>query len=146
MQMDNFDGKNSSNLTEYRKCKNTTISSPSHFSAHIYCGQTVAHLSNCWALVIIYYISRESWTSRNVLWSRHGRLCVYVCLSVCARPHDHTIARTRMKLGGVVGMPLVVHYWADLQPVHELRCYGNITRTRNVSEYMLVRSMPSCTY
>jgi len=27
--MDNFDGKNSSNLTEYRKCKNTTISSPS---------------------------------------------------------------------------------------------------------------------
>jgi len=27
--MDNFDGKNSSNLTEYRKCKNMTISSPS---------------------------------------------------------------------------------------------------------------------
>jgi len=25
-------------------------SSP-HFSAHVYCGQTVAHLSNCWALV-----------------------------------------------------------------------------------------------
>ena len=22
-----------------------------HFSAHVYCGQTVAHLSNCWALV-----------------------------------------------------------------------------------------------
>ena len=27
--MDNFDGKNSSNLTEYRKCKTTTISSHS---------------------------------------------------------------------------------------------------------------------
>ena len=25
-------------------------------------------------------------------------------------------------------MPLVVHYWADLQSVHGLRCYGN---TRN---------------
>jgi len=25
-------------------------------------------------------------------------------------------------------MPLVVHYWADLQLVHGLRCYGN---TRN---------------
>ena len=25
-------------------------------------------------------------------------------------------------------MPLVVHYWADLQSVHVLRCYGN---TRN---------------
>jgi len=36
------------------------------------------------------------------------------------------------------GCPLVVHYWADLQLVHRLRCYGNITRTRNVSEYMLV--------
>ena len=31
-----------------------------------------------------------------------------------------------------------MHYWADLQSVHGLRCYGNITRTRNVSEYMLV--------
>ena len=24
---------------------------PVQFSAHVYCGQTVAHLSNCWALV-----------------------------------------------------------------------------------------------
>ena len=38
-------------------------------------------------------------------------------------------------------MPLVVHCWADLQSVHELRCYGNITRTRNVSEYMLVLAL-----
>ena len=28
--------------------------------------------------------------------------------------------------------------WADLQSVHGLRCYGNITRTRNVSEFVLV--------
>jgi len=35
-------------------------------------------------------------------------------------------------------MSLVVHYWADLQSVHGLRCNGNITRTRNVSEYMPV--------
>ena len=38
-------------------------------------------------------------------------------------------------------MPLVVHYWADLQSVHELRCYGNITQTQNVSEYMLVLAL-----
>jgi len=38
-------------------------------------------------------------------------------------------------------MPLVVHYWADLQSVHGLRCYGNITRTQNVSEYMLVLAL-----
>jgi len=26
-----------------------------HFSAHVYCGQTVAHLSYCWALVRFCY-------------------------------------------------------------------------------------------
>jgi len=35
-------------------------------------------------------------------------------------------------------MPLVVNYWVDLQSVYGLHCYGNIMRTRNVSEYMLV--------
>jgi len=34
-----------------------------------------------------------------------------------------------------------MHYWADLQSVHGLRCYGNITRTRNVSDYMLVLAL-----
>jgi len=40
-----------------------------------------------------------------------------------------------------------VHYWANLQSVHGLCCYANITRTRNVSEYTVhacTRSMPSC--
>jgi len=39
------------------------------------------------------------------------------------------------------GCSLVVQYWADLQSVHGLRCYGNITRTRNVSEYTLVLAL-----
>jgi len=30
----------------------SSTAAPSHFSADVYCGQTVAHLSNCWALVI----------------------------------------------------------------------------------------------
>ena len=37
-------------------------------------------------------------------------------------------------LGNGRGCPLIVHYWADLQSVHGLRCYDNIVRTRNVSE------------
>ena len=44
-------------------------------------------------------------------------------------------------------MPLVVHYWVDLQSVHglrNLRCYGNRTRTRNASEHMLVLANISC--
>ena len=40
-----------------------------------------------------HYISRESKTTRNVLWSR---ACVCVCVSVCPRPHAYSIARTRM--------------------------------------------------
>jgi len=39
------------------------------------------------------------------------------------------------------GRPLVVHCWADLQSVHGLRCYDDITRTRNVSEYMIVLAL-----
>jgi len=46
------------------------------------------------------YISRESKTTRNVLWSR-ASVCVSV--SVCPRPHAYSIARTRMQLGAVVG-------------------------------------------
>ena len=64
-------------------------------------------------------------------------VCVCVCVSVrgcmptyCTDP-DVTWGSGR-------GCPLVVHYWADLQLVHGLRCYGNITQTWNVSEYMLV--------
>ena len=34
-----------------------------------------------------------------------------------------------------------MQYWADLQSVNGLRCYGNITRTRKVSEYILVLAM-----
>ena len=55
------------------------------------------------------------------------RLCVCpcVCLSIAVCPHyctdpDVTWGRGR-------GCPLVVHYWVDLQSVHGLRCYGNIT-------------------
>ena len=33
-----------------------------------------------------------------------------------------------------------MHYWANVQPVHGLCCYGNVTRTRNVSEYACIYS------
>jgi len=60
---------------------------------------------------------------QNVLWSRAS-----VCLTVSGRTptllHDSDVTWGR---GG--GCPLVVHYWADLQSGHVLRCYGKITRT-----------------
>ena len=54
-------------------------------------------------------------------------VCLSVCLSAAVRPHyctDPDVAWGRGR-----GCPLVVHYWADLQSGHGLRCYGNITRT-----------------
>ena len=48
-------------------------------------------------------------------------------------------------LGNGRGCPLVVHYWADLQSMHGLRCYGNTARTRNVSERSACTgSLPGC--
>jgi len=61
-----------------------------------------------------------------------------VCLSVCPRPYADYSKDPDVTWGSGRGCPLVVHYWADLKSVHGLRSYGNITRTRNVSECMLV--------
>jgi len=68
---------------------------------------------------------------RNLLWSPAS-----VCLSAAACLHYCTDPDVIRESG--TGCPLVVHYWADLQSGHGLRCYGNIMRTRNVSEYVLV--------
>jgi len=61
----------------------------------------------------------------------HARLCVClsVCLSVCvcrsaaACLHYCTDPDVTWESGR--GCPIVVHYWADFQSLHGLRCYGN---------------------
>jgi len=67
------------------------------------------------------------------------RVCVSVCLSTAACPHYCTDPDVTWGIDR--GCPLVVHYWADLQSVHGLSCYGNMTQMRNVSEYMLVLAL-----
>jgi len=68
----------------------------------------------------------------NVLWSRASCVCVCVsvclsfCLSVAACPHYCTDVPD-VTWGSGRGCPLVVNYWADLQSVHGLCCYGSIT-------------------
>ena len=62
-----------------------------------------------------------------------------VCLSAAACLHYCTDPDVNCRNGR--RYPLVVHYWADLQSGHGLRFYGNIMRTRNVSEYMLVLAL-----
>jgi len=84
--------------------------------------------------VITFRMSRR----RREMYRGHSHLCVCPSLSLSATacPHHCTDQDVTWESGREC--PLVVHYWADLQSVHGLRCYGNITRTRNVSEYMLV--------
>ena len=75
--------------------------------------------------VITFCVSRR----RRKMYCGHARLsaCVCVCLSVClsaaVRPHYCTDPDVTWRRGR--GCPLVVHYWADLQSGHGLRCYGN---------------------
>jgi len=69
----------------------------------------------------------------------HARLCV--CLSAAVRPHYCTDPDVTWGHGR--GWPLVVHCWAELQSVHGLRCYGNITRTL-VTSSRPSRDMTTC--
>jgi len=57
----------------------------------------------------------------------HARLCV--CVSVClsAATCLHYCTDPDVTWGSGRGCPLVVHYSADFQSVHGLRCYGNIS-------------------
>ena len=71
--------------------------------------------------IITFRVSRRP----QEMYCGHARLCV--CLSAAACPHYCTDPDVTW---GVVGVPLVVHYWADLQSVYGLRCYGNTMEMR----------------
>ena len=75
----------------------------------------------------VYYISRESKTTRNVLWPR-ASVCLCVCLSAAACLQYCT--DSDVTWGSGRGCPLIVHHWADLQSVHGMRWYGNIMEMR----------------
>ena len=68
--------------------------------------------------------------SRAEMYIGHGRLCV--CLSLDAFPHYCTDPDVSWG-NGMIGCPLVVHYWADLQSVHGFRWYDNIALNANAS-------------
>jgi len=80
-------------------------------------------------LLVTFRVSRR----RREIYCGHARMCVClcVCLSAAACPHYCTDPDVTWESGS--GCTVVVHHWADLQSVHGLRCYGNVTRTRNVS-------------
>ena len=63
-----------------------------------------------------------------------GHVRLSVCESLCAAAYPQYCTNPDVTWGNGRWFPLVVHYWADLQSVHGLRDYGNIERTRNVSQ------------
>jgi len=75
------------------------------------------------------------------------RVCV--CLSVCVsvlRRMPTLLHEPGCNLGSGRECPLVVHYWADLQSVHEFRCYDNIAPNAKRQRVLRIRSMPRFEY
>jgi len=84
-----------------------------------------------------------------VVTSVYVSLSVSVCPSVRGRMPIHYYIDPDVTWRSGRRCHLVVHYWADLQSGHRLRCYGNITRTQmlaSTSEYMLVLAVCLVSY
>ena len=76
-------------------------------------------------VLVTFRVSRR----RREMYCGHARLCECLCVCLSVRGRMPTLLHGHgCNLGSGRGCPLVVHYWADLQSVHGLRCYGN---TRN---------------
>ena len=92
--------------------------------------------------IITFRVSRRP----REMYCGHARLCVClcVCLSAAACPHYCTDPNVNWRSGR--GCPLVVHYRADLQSVHGLRCYAYLQHNANAKRqrvHACTRSMPS---
>ena len=74
------------------------------------------------AVIITFCVSRRP----REMYCGHARLCVSlsVCLSAAACLHYCMDPDVTWEWYGIV------HYWADLQSVHGLRCYGNTMEIR----------------
>jgi len=79
-----------------------------------------AHIAELNRNIVTFRVSRRP----REMYCGHARLCVCVCvcLSAAACPHYCTDPDVTRESGK--GCPLVLHYWADLQSVHGLRCCG----------------------
>ena len=101
---------------------------PIQFSAHVYCGQTAEWMKIPLGTEVDLdpghiVLDGDPAPPPLLLWSRAS-----VCLSAAACPHCCTDPDVTWRGGR--GCPLIVHYWADLQSVHGLRCYGNTMEMR----------------
>jgi len=92
---------------------------------HLYSAVRPSRWASAHVLVITFCVSRR----RRKMYCGHARLCVYLCACLSADVRPHYCTDPDVTWGRGRSCPLVVNYWADLQSVHQLRCYGNVTRT-----------------
>jgi len=77
--------------------------------------------------VALFITSNLSFMTFRVSRRRRKKYCGHARLSVClfAATYSHYCTDLYVTWESGSGCPLVVHYWADLQSVHGLHCYGN---------------------
>ena len=103
-----------------------------YYTANAYSAEREMSASACprsvpgYTTLVTFRVSRRP----REMYCGHARLCVClaVCLSLClsAAACPHYCTDPDVTWGSGRGCPLVVHYWADLQSVHGMRCYGNV--------------------
>ena len=125
----------------YHKKLRTQMSVPKRFhvtcAGRLMCDLTVYHLLMDHTFVCMkihkYFLLHLAWVIDD---AKCIESPASVCLSTAACLHYCT--DPDVTWGSGRGCPLIVHYWADLQSVHGLRCYGNITWT------LVMTLPPSC--
>jgi len=80
---------------------------------------------------------------RGEMYSGHWSVVMTICLCVCLflAAFQHYCTDPGVSWGNGTGCPLVVHYWADLQSLHGLRCYDN-SAEREMSASACTRCVP----
>jgi len=79
------------------------------------------HLQIILTYLITFRVSRR----QREMYCGHAHLCVSVCVCLSTAACLHYCTDPDVTRGTGRGCPLFVHYWADLQSVHGLHCYGN---------------------
>jgi len=80
----------------------------------------------CWGIRVLLHFA---WVVDDAKCIVVTRVCVSVCLCLSAAVGPHYCTDPDVTWGRGRGCPLVMHYWADMQSGHGLRCYGNTKRT-----------------
>jgi len=82
---------------------------PPHFSAQVYCGQTVVHLGNCWALVYLFrhFVPPLGLPHRTVVW------IIAACIIQIKIEHNYKLRFNMItnKLRSKQGGPKIWHHY-----------------------------------